>query len=151
MVNSGALELSTGDEIRLSPGNHSELVKAIIEEFAPLFVPSGVLVYVGDTGDKWGYFDEESLAKLGVVVDGHSKMPDVVLNCPKRDWLLLVESVTSHGPVDGNATRRCRSYSPLQHRALCTSRRSLHGQLWRATCARSLGKRKCGVQMRQHT
>ena len=48
-----------------------------------------------------GYFDKKLLAKLGVVVDGHGKMPDVVLYYPKRKWLLLVESVTSHGPVDG--------------------------------------------------
>ena len=34
-------------------------------------------------------------------VDAHGKMPDVVLHCPDRNWLLLVESVTSHGPVDG--------------------------------------------------
>ena len=27
-------------------------------------------------------------------------MPDVVLHFVERDWLLLVESVTSHGPVD---------------------------------------------------
>jgi hypothetical protein len=26
-------------------------------------------------------------------------MPDVVLYDPKRNWLLLIESVTSHGPV----------------------------------------------------
>ena len=95
------VKLSTGEEIRLSPGNHSELIKAIIEGFAPRFAPGGVLVYAGDTGDKWGYFDKELLAKLGVVVDGHGKMPDVVLYYPERGWLLLVESVTSHGPVDG--------------------------------------------------
>jgi len=28
-------------------------------------------------------------------------MPDVVLYYGERNWLLLVESVTSHGPVDG--------------------------------------------------
>ena len=28
-------------------------------------------------------------------------MPDVILHCAKKNWLLLVESVTSHGPVDG--------------------------------------------------
>jgi hypothetical protein len=28
-------------------------------------------------------------------------MPDVVLHCPKRNWLILVESVTNHAPVDG--------------------------------------------------
>ena len=87
-------------EITLSPGEHSELIRDIIEEFGPRFVPGGVLVYAGDTGDKWGYFDAPLLSDLGVSVDSHGKMPDVVLFCPERNWLLLVESVTSHGPVD---------------------------------------------------
>ena len=95
------VKLATGETIRLSPGAHSELIKAILEEFASRFVPGGVLIYAGDTGEKWGYFDKELLAKLGVAVDGHGKMPDVVLYYPEREWLLLVESVTSHGPVDG--------------------------------------------------
>ena len=95
------VNLAAGETIRLSPGDHSKLIKAVIEEFAPRFVPGGVLIYAGDTGEKWGYFDKELLAKLGVEVDDHGKMPDVVLYCPKRGWLLLVESVTSHGPVDG--------------------------------------------------
>src|SRR5207248_8922899 len=72
--------------IRLSPGDHSELIKAVIEEFAPRFAPGGVLVYAGDTGEKWGYFDKALLAKLGMVVDGHGKMPDVVLYYRKREW-----------------------------------------------------------------
>jgi hypothetical protein len=93
--------LATGRAIRLSPGDHSELIKAIIKEFAPRFVPGGVLIYAGDTGEKWGYFDKELLAKLGVAVEGHGKMPDVVLYYRQKKWLLLIESVTSHGPVDG--------------------------------------------------
>jgi hypothetical protein len=97
--------LATGETIRLSPGKHSELIKAIIEEFAPRFVPGAVLVYAGDTGDKWGYFNKELLAKLGVAVDGHGKMPDVVIFYPEHEWLLLVESVTSHGPVNGKRHR----------------------------------------------
>ncbi len=40
------------------------------------------------------------IASLGVDVDIHGKMPDVVLYFPEKNWLLLVESVTSHGPVD---------------------------------------------------
>jgi hypothetical protein len=58
-------------------------------------------VYVGDTGEKWGYFDQELMAELGVSVDSHGKMPDVMLYYPERNWLLLIESVTSRGPVDG--------------------------------------------------
>ena len=95
------VEIAPGKEITLSPGEHSELIRAIIEDFAPRFAPGSVLVYAGDTGDKWGYFDAALLAELGVDVDSHGKMPDVVLHFTERNWLLLVESVTSHGPVDG--------------------------------------------------
>jgi hypothetical protein len=94
------VKLSSGEAIRLSPGAHSQLIRAVIEEFAPRFVPGGVLAYVGDTGKKWGFFDEGLLARLGVAVDSHGKMPDVMLYYPDRKWLLLVEAVTSHGPVD---------------------------------------------------
>lgn len=95
------VEIVPGRKITLSPGEHSELIRAIIEDFAPRFAPGSVLVYVGDTGDKWGYFDAALLAELGVDVDLHGKMPDVVLHDTGKNWLLLVESVTSHGPVDG--------------------------------------------------
>ncbi|PQQ26855.1 BsuBI/PstI family type II restriction endonuclease [Photorhabdus hindustanensis] len=95
------VEIAPGRKIALSPGEHSTLIRAIIEDFAPRFAPDSVLVYVGDTGDKWGYFDSELLSGLGVDVDSHGKMPDVVLHYTAKNWLLLVESVTSHGPVDG--------------------------------------------------
>ncbi len=87
--------------ITLSPGEHSELIRDIIEDFAPRFAPGSTLVYAGDTGDKWGYFDAALLDSLGVDIGSHGKMPDVILNYAKKGWLLLVESVTSHGPVDG--------------------------------------------------
>lgn len=94
------LEIKDGVEISLSAGDHSLLIKAIVEEFAPRFVCGGTLVYVGDTGDKYGFFDVSLLAKLGVVLDNHGKLPDVVIHDTKKNWLFLIESVTSHGPVD---------------------------------------------------
>lgn len=95
------VKIAPGTTISLSPGEHSELIRAVIEDFGPRFAPGAMLVYVGDTGDKWGYFDAELLESLGVSVDVHGKMPDVVFFLPERNWLLLVESVTSHGPMDG--------------------------------------------------
>jgi hypothetical protein len=95
------VQIAPGKKINLSPGEHSELIRAIIEDFGARFVPGGVLIYAGDTGDKWGYFDAALLSKLGIDVDSHGKMPDVVLYYPQKNWLVLVESVTSHGPVDG--------------------------------------------------
>jgi BsuBI/PstI restriction endonuclease domain/BsuBI/PstI restriction endonuclease HTH domain len=95
------VQLADGTEIRLSPGAHSALIRDIIGEFAPRFAPGSVLIYAGDTGNKMGYFDRDRLRALGVTVDSHGKMPDVVIHDVKRNWLLLIESVTSHGPIDG--------------------------------------------------
>lgn len=95
------VKIGPGKEITLSPGEHSELIRAIIEDFAPRFAPGSVLVYAGDTGNKWSYLDTALLTGLGISVDPHGKMPDVVLHFTEKNWLLLVESVTSHGPVDG--------------------------------------------------
>lgn len=90
-----------GGELTLSPGEHSELIKAIIEVFGGNFVQDPALIYAGDTGQKAGCFDREALKALGVVVDKHGKMPDVILYDRKRDWLILAEAASSHGPVDG--------------------------------------------------
>lgn len=95
------VKIAPGKKITFSPGEHSELIRDIIEDFAPRFAPGSLLVYAGDTGEKWGYFDAPLLAELGVDVESHGKMPDVVLHYTAKNWLLLVESVINHGPVDG--------------------------------------------------
>jgi len=95
------IQLKDGRELKLSPGKHSQLIKEIIEEFGPRFAPGAKLVYVGDTGEKHGYYDRELLENLDVLLDDHGKMPDVILYDEEQSWLFLIESVTSHGPVDG--------------------------------------------------
>lgn len=55
------VSIADGMEITLTPGRHNQLIKAIIEEFAPRYAPGGKVIYVGDTGKKWGYFDELTL------------------------------------------------------------------------------------------
>ncbi len=94
------VKVTPGLVITLSSGEHSQLIWSIIKEFAPRYAPGSEVVYIGDTGEKWGYFNAELLATLGVAVDVHGKMPDVVLYYAENNWLLLVEAVTSHGPVD---------------------------------------------------
>ena len=117
------VNIALNQQIALSLGEHSELIQAIIEDFAPRFALGSMLVYVGDTGDKWGYFDANLLAKLGVYVDSHGKMPDVVLYYAEKNWLLLVESVTSHA---------CQIICPINSRSClcnCFSQPSYHGAL----------------------
>ena len=102
------LSIADEEEVLLSPGIHSELIQAVWHEFGPRFVPGGQLVYAGDTGAKLGYFDEETLGSLGVSIDNHGKMPDVILYYPEKHWLILAEAVTSHGPVDAKRHEELR-------------------------------------------
>jgi hypothetical protein len=95
------LQLEGGMTVDLSPGGENILVKQIVEEFCPRFTPGGKPIYIGDTDTKWAYFDRRALADLGVEIDPHGKMPDVVVHHSRQNWLVLIEAVTSHGPVDG--------------------------------------------------
>lgn len=89
-----------GATLELSAGGQNVLIKEIIEQFAPRFTPGGGVLYVGDADDKHLLNDTEHLARLGVEIESHGKMPDVVIHYTERDWLILVEAVTSHGPVN---------------------------------------------------
>jgi len=92
--------LASGKIIMLSPGGQNILVKQILDEFVDRFTPAGKLLYVGDTDEKFAYFDAEGLADLGVKIELHGKIPDVIVHHTAKDWLVLIEAVTSHGPID---------------------------------------------------
>ena len=91
--------LPGGSIVKLSPGDHNILQRLVIEEFAPRFAPGAAVLYLGDTADKRLVVSEEDLAKLNVPPMSHDKLPDVVLYDFRRNWLFLIEAVTSHGPV----------------------------------------------------
>lgn len=93
--------LPSGAAVELSPGTHNALTRQVVEEFAPRFAPGANVAYIGDTEQKHVLCDAALFESLGVVLDGHGKMPDVVMHEPVRNWLLLIECVSSHGPVDG--------------------------------------------------
>jgi hypothetical protein len=99
--------LPDGPVITLSPGGQNVLIAALIEHFCPVFTPRGYVVYIGDADEKFAVFDRDRLSGLGVSIDEHGKMPDLVVHYEDRNWLVLVEAVTSHGPVD-----------PLRHEEL---------------------------------
>lgn len=94
------LTVAKGKKITLSPGGQNVLIEHIVTDFCERFTPGGHIVYVGDTDDKFAYFDKPFLKKLGVEIGTHGKMPDVVVYHKQKKWLVLVEAVTSHGPVD---------------------------------------------------
>ncbi len=101
------LKIPGGGTVYLSPGKHNELQVAVIQEFGPRFAPGAELIYVGDTAQKQVIRDAEGLQALGVPITEHDKLPDIILYWRQRNWLYLIEAVTSHGPV-----------SPKRHREL---------------------------------
>lgn len=100
------IKLPDGNEITLSPGAHNQLHADIVHEFCPRFVgEGGKVLYIGDTassrneGGKHMILEKDYLERLNVPPMSHDKLPDVVVYDEKREWLFLIEAVTSHGPV----------------------------------------------------
>ncbi len=94
------VKLPSGETVTISPGGQNPLIKTVIEEFCPCFVPGGTVIYIGDAEDKFLHLDADYLQHLGVAIPAPAKMPDVVVHDTQRNWLLLIEAVTSAGPVD---------------------------------------------------
>ncbi len=63
-----------------------------------LAAPGATLLYLGDTADKLLIVNKEGLATLGVNFN-HDKLPDIVLFDSTKNWIYLIEVVTSHGPI----------------------------------------------------
>lgn len=100
--------LPDGSQVALSPGGQNPLIKAIIEQFCPAFAPGGVVIYIGDTENKFVHLETAELKLLGVTLDSAAKIPDVIVHYTKKNWLLLIEAVTSAGPVDGKRRKELK-------------------------------------------
>lgn len=94
------ITLPDGQAIQLSSGGQNILIKDILESFCPRFTPGGVVLYIGDAGDKFIINETQKFREMGIELDPHGKMPDVVVYHRQQDWLVLIEAVTSHGPVN---------------------------------------------------
>ena len=92
--------LPGGKELTLSGGGQNVLIKRMIDDFCAYFIPGGEVLYIGDADEKLMHFDDKHLALLGVTVDTHGQMPDLVVYQREKNWLFLMEAASSHGPVD---------------------------------------------------
>lgn len=93
------VKLSNGKTLKLSAGKHNDVQAAIVQDFAARFAKGSAVLYLGDTANKDLYVDREGLKELGILITEHSKLPDVLLYDKKKNWIYLIEAVTSHGPV----------------------------------------------------
>lgn len=99
-------QLSNWD--RRFAARHRELITKVIEVLCARFFAGGTVVYIGDAENKFLHLDADYLQRLGVVIPAPAKMPDVVVHDVRRNWLLLIEAVTSAGPVDGKRRKELK-------------------------------------------
>lgn len=106
------LKLPNGTEITLSPGAHNQVEAAVVTEFGPRFADGSSVLYLGDTENKDIIFEKKTLISLGCKLDDHGKFPDVILYLRSKNWLYLVEAVTSHGPVSQKRVTELKQIFP---------------------------------------
>ena len=94
------VKLPDGEEILLTGGGQNNLIKQIIEEFCPRYTPGGKVCYIGDAGNKLTENEFEYFKEIGFNLDRHGKMPDLIIEMSDKKWLVVIEAVTSHGPID---------------------------------------------------
>ena len=85
--------------LTFSPGAHNLLQKQVIESFLPIFGFGAQVLYVGDTANKNLFVDKAGLAELAFFELAHDKLPDVVAYSKAKNWLYLIEAVTTVNPI----------------------------------------------------
>ncbi len=94
------VRLPEGTSVDLSPGGQNPLIQEIIQEFCARFTPGGAVWHIGDADEKFAVHDDDAFEGAGIRIPHHGKMPDVVVQHADESWLVVVEAVTSHGPID---------------------------------------------------
>ncbi|MBE9011078.1 Eco57I restriction-modification methylase domain-containing protein, partial [Pseudanabaenaceae cyanobacterium LEGE 13415] len=112
------VNLPSGQAIQLSTGGQNVLIKDILESFCPRFTPGGSVLYIGDAGDKFIINETQKFREMGVELDPHGKMPDIVIYYEQQDWIVLIEAVTSHGPVNLKRHNELKQLFRSSHKGL---------------------------------
>jgi hypothetical protein len=89
-------------------GRWGVLVRAIVEHFCDRWTPGAVVLGIRDPKQNGVHLNAKALTALGVTLDSAAKIPDVIVHHRARNWLLLIEAVTSAGPVDGKRRKELK-------------------------------------------
>lgn len=93
-----SLKGADGSPFRLRKGAHPSVV-AVLDEFCPRWMPGARVVSINCSGGPI-VFGREFLLDFGVEVRNPDLLPSVVVYHDANRWLVLIEAVTSHGPVN---------------------------------------------------
>ena len=93
------VQIANGAELIFSPGKHNVLQKEIIERFLAIFGFGSEVLYVGDTSNKYLHVNRQRLEQLKFFELAHDQLPDVIAYSQTKNWLYLIEAVTTANPI----------------------------------------------------
>ncbi|HEX8271159.1 MAG TPA: BsuBI/PstI family type II restriction endonuclease [Longimicrobiaceae bacterium] len=96
-----------GESRHMAAGPSTEITRAVVEDFAPRFLRTPAVVWVSESKRKVVARDEELARAVGLPIEAHKVLPDIILaDLATPDPLLVfVEAVASDGPIS-DARRR---------------------------------------------
>lgn len=104
----GHVVLPDGETIlQISEKGQGLIIKAIIEEFLPLYAPDCEVLYISDSAGDIFLIDatnKKLLSQIQEAVSKSSASPDLIAWMPKNNWLYVCEACSSGGPI--NEARR---------------------------------------------
>ncbi len=90
-----------GETRRLAPGPSSVISKAVIEEFAPMFLNQPAVLWLSESASKEDQRDTELANSLGINIEADKFLPDIILVDigTEEPLFVFIEVVASDGPV----------------------------------------------------
>lgn len=84
-----------------------KLIKGVIEAFCPRFFRGGTVVRAGD-GKNTFRTAVEHVLRLGIKIPAQAKLPDVIVHDTRRNWVVLIEAVSSTGAIDSERRKELK-------------------------------------------
>lgn len=102
------VRMPDGSEVHLSAGGQNVLIKKMVEEFCPRFIPGGIVLFIDDTDKAMGDVVASTMERLNIKIPKHGKAPDLIVWDDNKGWLFLLEACSTHGPIDVVRKRELR-------------------------------------------
>jgi hypothetical protein len=108
VVHAVEVRLPDGQIRRLEPGDASQILRGVLENWAPARLRDPVVLFISEPGDKVYLADGARLRALGLTIDPQTLLPDALIadigQSPPTFW--IVEAVASDGPVTEDRRRQ---------------------------------------------
>lgn len=98
----------------LAPGHSSVISKAVVEQFAQIFLTRPALIWLSESGNKVRHQDVTLANALGLKIDQSRILPDIILanigQSGEDTILVFIEVVASDGPMSDSRRRSLLEY-----------------------------------------